>query len=169
MGLLRHRDDTPVQRFQMREKLASIGDDSWIEDEQGERLYKVDGKAMRVRETFVLEDRAGNEVARIQERKLTVRDTMKVERDDRTLATVHKALVGIRDRFSIDVEDGEDLHAKGNFVDHEYEIERDGDVIATISKRWFRVRETYGIEIREGEDVPLMLALTVALDEMSRR
>ena len=152
----------------MREKLASIGDDSWIEDDQGDRVYKVDGKAMRVRDTFVLEDRDGNEVAKIQERKLSVRDTMKVEREGRTLATVHKALVGIRDRFDIDIEDGEDLKAKGNVLDHEYEIKRDGDVIATVSKKWLRVRETYGVEIREGEDEPLLLALTVAIDKMRR-
>jgi uncharacterized protein YxjI len=153
----------------MREKLLSIGDDYWVEDEQGERAFKVNGKALRVRDTFVLEDPDGNEVAQIQERKLTVRDTMEVERDGDSLATVHKALVGIRDRFDIDVEDGEDLKARGNFVDHEYEVKRDGDVIATISKKWFRVRETYGIEIRGGEDNALLLALTVAIDAMSDR
>ncbi len=53
----------------MREKLLSIGDDYWIENDQGERAYKVDGKAFRVRKTFVLEDTSGAEVARIQERK----------------------------------------------------------------------------------------------------
>ncbi|HKH18040.1 MAG TPA: hypothetical protein VKA57_10975 [Solirubrobacteraceae bacterium] len=47
---------------------------------------------------------------------------MEIERDGRWLATVKKALVGIRDRFSIDVEGGDDLDAKGNLVDHEYEI-----------------------------------------------
>jgi uncharacterized protein YxjI len=93
---------------------------------------------------------------------------MKIERDGRTLATVHKALVGIRDRFAIDVEDGEDLKAHGNVVDHEYEIERDGDTIATISKKWFRVRDTYGVEVAAGEDEALVLALTVAIDGMSR-
>jgi uncharacterized protein YxjI len=170
MGFLRHRDEPPNgRRFQMREKLASIGDDSWIEDDQGERVYKVDGKALRVRDTFVLKDGDGNEVARIKERKVRVRDTMKVERDGRTLATVHKALVGIRDRFDIDVEHGEDLKAHGNIVDHEYEIRRDGDVIATVSKKWFRVRDTYGVEIGAGEDDALLLALTVALDEMGGR
>ncbi len=170
MGLLRNRDDAPAgRRFQMREKLASIGDDSWIEDEQGERVFKVDGKALRVRDTFILEDRDGNEVAKIQERKVHVRDTMKIERDSRTLATVHKALVGIRARFEIEVEDGEDLKAHGNIVDHEYEIKRDGDVVATVSKKWFRVRDTYGVEIGGGQDDALVLALTVALDEMSGR
>ncbi len=170
MALLRHRDDiSDGRRFQMREKLVSIGDDSWIEDDQGDRVYKVDGKAMRLRDTFILEDRDGREVAKIQERKLHVRGTMAIERDDRHVATVHKALVGIRDRFKIEVEGGEDLSAHGNFVDHEYKIERDGDSIAAISKKWFRVRDTYGVEIRRGEDEPLLLAVTVAIDQLSHR
>ena len=171
MGLLRHRDDAPAgRRFQMREKLASIGDDSWIEDDTGDRLYKVDGKALRIRETFILEDRDGREVATIQEKKLSVRDKMEIERDGHTVATIKKALISpLRERFSIDVANGPDMEAKGNIVDHEYEIERDGDTIATVSKKWFRIRDTYGIEIREGEDEPLLLAITVAIDQLSHR
>ena len=170
MGLLRHRDHGPEgRRFQMREKLVSIGDDAWIDDEQGERVYKVDGKALRMRQTFVLEDRSGNEVARIQEKKLSVRDKIKIERGGRTVATVHKALVGIRDRFAIDVDGGEDMKAHGNVLDHEYEIKRGDDVVAKISKKWFRVRDTYGVEVAAGEDDALVLALTVAIDEMGRR
>ncbi len=152
----------------MREKLLSVGDDFWIEDNGGQKVFKVDGKALRVRKTFVLEDASGNEVAHIQDRALSVRGTMKVERDGHEMATVHKALVGIRDRFDIDVNDGDDLKAKGNVLDHEYEIKRDGDVIATVSKKWVRVRETYGIEIVDGEDVALLLAIAVAIDELAR-
>src|SRR3954462_13220090 len=120
MGLLRNRDAASTHRFQMREKLLSIGDDFWIEDEDGDRVYKVNGKAMRIRDTFVLEDRDGQEVAKIQEKKLTIPDKMQIERGDRTLATIHKAMIGIRDRFDVDVEDGEDLKARGNITDHEY-------------------------------------------------
>jgi uncharacterized protein YxjI len=76
-------------------------------------------------------------------------------------------LVGIRDRFSIDLADGQELKAKGNFVDHEYELERDGNLAGRISKRWFRARETYGIEIAPGEDASLFLALTVCIDALS--
>ena len=47
MGLLRNRDDASHgRRFQTQEKLASIGGDSWIKDDQGDRVYKVDGKAL---------------------------------------------------------------------------------------------------------------------------
>jgi len=170
MGFLRHGGDEPGgERFVMREKLLAIGDDFWIENDRGERAYKVNGKAFRVRQTFVLEDSSGDEVARIQERKLSIRDKIAIERGGDTAATVHKALVGIRDRFAIDVEDGEDMKAHGNIVDHEYEIERDGDTVATISKKWFRIRESYGVDVAAGEDVPLILAITVAIDSLTTR
>ncbi len=107
------------------------------------------------------------EVAKIQERKLSVRDKVAIERDDKTVATVHKALVGIRDRFAIDVDGGADLKAHGNIVDHEYEIERDGEPVAQISKKWFRVRDSYGIEIGAGEDEALILAAVVALESLT--
>jgi uncharacterized protein YxjI len=170
MGFLRNRGDDQVgERFLMREKLLAIGDDFWIENEQGERAYKVNGKAFRVRQTFVLENASGDEVARIRERKLSIRDKIAIERGGDTAATVHKALVGIRDRFAIDVEHGDDMKAHGNVLDHEYEIERDGETVATISKKWFRVRESYGVDVAAGEDTALILAITVAIDSLTSR
>jgi uncharacterized protein YxjI len=168
MGLLRGRGEEQLgPRFRMREKLLSIGDDFWIEDEAGNRAYRVDGKAARLRETILLKDAEDREVAKIQERKLSIRDKMAIERDGETIATVHKALVGIRDRFAIDVGGGDDLKAHGNIVDHEYEIERDGETIARVSKKWFRVRDTYGVELRAGEDEGVLLAAVVALEALT--
>jgi uncharacterized protein YxjI len=170
MGFLRHRgDERSGERFVMREKLLAIGEDFWIENDQGDRVYRVNGKAFRLRQTFVLEDTSGDEVARIQERTLSIRDKIAIEREGETAATVHKALIGIRDRFAIDVEHGTDMKAHGNVVDHEYEIERDGDTVATISKKWFRVRDAYGVDVAAGEDVPLLLAITVAIDSLTTR
>jgi len=154
----------------MREKLFAIGDDSWIETDDGERTFKVNGKAMRLRSTFILETPSGEELFKIQEKKLPIRDTMEVERDGTTVATVKKAMITpLRARFAIALEGGADLNAKGNVVDHEYEIERDGQKIAEISKRWLRIRDTYGIDIAPGEDDALILAVTVCIDEMAGR
>ena len=49
MGLLRHRDDRH-ERFQIREDLISIGDDYWVEDDPGNKVFRVDGKALRFQE-----------------------------------------------------------------------------------------------------------------------
>jgi uncharacterized protein YxjI len=169
MGILRRKHDLGGTRYRMREKLFAVGDDYWIETEDGQRAFKVDGKALRIRSTFILETPSGEELFKIQERKLHIRDTMAIERSGERVATIRKALISpLRDRFSIEVEQGGALSAKGNIVDHEYEIERDGQKIAEISKRWFRVRDTYGIEVAAGEDDALILAATVCIDEMAR-
>ena len=168
MALLRRHHDMEGTRYRMRERLLSIGDDFWIDTDDDRHAFKVNGKALRVRSTFVLEAPSGEELATIRERKLRIRDTMDVERDGETVATVKKALVSpLRDRFAIHLHDGRELSAKGNVVDHEYEIERDGRTVAEISKRWFRVRDTYGIEIARGEDDALILAAAVCIDEMA--
>ena len=169
MPLLRgRRGGDEGTKYQMREKMFAIGDDFWIETDGGERVFKVNGKALRVRDTLILETPGGDELFKIQEKKLSVRDKMEIERDGHTAATVKKALVSpLRDRFSISVEGGPDLEAKGNIVDHEYKIERDGHQVAEVSKRWFRVRDTYGIEIAPDQDDALILAVTVCIDQMS--
>ena len=169
MGILRGRRDSGGTTYRMQEKLFSIGDDFWIENDSGEKAFKVNGKAFRIRDTFVLESPSGEELFTIQEKKLSIRDKMEIERDGKTVATIKKALVSpLRDRYSIEVEGGPDLEAKGNIVEHEYEFKRDGDKIAEVSKRWFRMRDTYGIEVAPDENDALILACTVCIDQMSR-
>ena len=149
----------------MREKLVSIGDDFWIENEGGQRSFKVDGKALRVRNTIVLRDVGGGELYRVQERKVPIKDTMVIERNGNRVATIQKALVTpLRDRFDVEVAGGPKLHVQGNIVDHEYRITRDGAPVATVSKRWFRVRDTYGVEVRPAEDHAFVLAVVAAID-----
>jgi uncharacterized protein YxjI len=167
MRFLHGHDGT---RYRMREKLFAIGEDYWIETENGERAFKVNGKALRARDTFVLESATGEDLFKAQKKVLHIKDTMKIERGGDTVATVKKALITpLRQRFSVELEQGGELHAKGNIVDHEYEVEQDGAKVAHVSKRWFRARDTYGIEIAPGQDDALILATVACIDEMSER
>ena len=174
MALLGRREERRDKRggdaeiFQMREKLVSFGDDYWIETNNGRRAFKVDGKVARIRDTLVIRDVTGNEVAKVQERKIAIRDTMSIERPGQPDATIKKALINpLRERFTLQADDIGEIDIHGNIVDHEYEFERDGAKIAEVSKRWLRLRDTYGVEIAAGQDVPLILAATVALDQLS--
>jgi uncharacterized protein YxjI len=40
----------------MRQKILSIGDDYWIENAEGRQVYRVDGKALRLRRTLEPQD-----------------------------------------------------------------------------------------------------------------
>ena len=163
------RFDSEATRYQMRQRMFSIGDDYTIENDRGEHVFKLDGKALRVRKTILFKDMDGRELVKIQERMLHVRDSMEIEGPDgKRLAMVHKALITpLRERWIAKLQDGPDLHAQGNFVDHEYTIERDGDKVAEVSKRWFRVRDTYGVEVAPGENDILILAATAVIDTMA--
>jgi len=155
--------------YQMRQKMVSIGDDFWIENDHGQKVFKVDGKALRVRQTLILEDARGGELYKIQERMLRVKDSMEVE-DARgaRVAMVKKALITpIRERWVVNVKGGPDLEVQGNILDHEYTIGEGRDKIAEVSKKWFRLRDTYGVEIDAGQDDALILAVAVCIDEMA--
>jgi uncharacterized protein YxjI len=128
-------------RYLLREKLLTLGDDFWIENDRGERIFLVDDKVLRVR------------------------DTMAIERGGDKVATVKKALITpLRDRFTVELEDGGRLEVEGDILDHEYQMTRDGIPVANISKRWFRVRDTYGVAVTPGQDDALVLAVTVCID-----
>ena len=141
------RGGTGPTHYRMRQKLVSIGDDYSID--QGERVFKVNGKALRARKTLIFEDSHGTELLKIQERVARVRDTMEIEDPGgHTVATVKKALITpLRDRWAVNVADGPDLDVKGNIVDHEYTIEDGRSTVAEVSKKWFRVADTYGVEV----------------------
>jgi uncharacterized protein YxjI len=155
--------------YEMRQKLVSIGDDYWIRNDRGERVFKVDGKALRVRQTLVFEDAQGHELAKIQERMLRVRDTMDIEGPGgETVASVRKAMIApLRERYTVNVRGGPDLTVQGNILDHEYTIGDGREKLAEVSKRWFRVADSYGVEVESGGDEALVLAVTAAIDEMS--
>ena len=47
--------------------MISIGDDYVIENDRGEQVFELDGKALRIRKTILFEDMAGRELCKIQE------------------------------------------------------------------------------------------------------
>src|SRR5512136_1022030 len=156
-------------RYQMRQKMVSIGEDCWIGNEQGQRVFKVDGKALRVRQTLIFEDAQGHELAKIQERMLRIKDSMEIEGPNgEQLAMVKKALITpLRERWVVKIKGGPDLDVQGNILDHEYTIEEGRRKVAEVSKKWFRLRDTYGVEIDPGQDDALILAVAVCIDEMA--
>ena len=156
-------------RYQMRQKLVSIGDDFYIKNEAGQNVFKVDGKVLRVRDLLVFKDMQGNKLCQVQERMLRIKDSMAIEDGDgKQIAEVKKALITpLRDRWTVKIKDGPDLDVQGNILDHEYEIKEGRRKVAQVSKKWFRVRDTYGVEVAPDQEDVIILAITVALDNMA--
>jgi uncharacterized protein YxjI len=156
-------------KFMMRERMFAIGEDYWIEDETGQRAFLVDGKALRLRQTFELKDAGGEVLTVIKKKMISVRDTMVVERDGDAVAKVRKKLISpLRHRMTIELADGQEWTATGDIIEKNYEIESEEGVVARTSRKWFRIRESYGIEI-DHPDVPLVISVAVAVEELAEK
>lgn len=152
-------------RFLVRDRLLGFGDDYWIEDQDGNKVFLVDGKAMRLRDTFELKDTQGRVLINIHQKMFALRDTMIIERDGDTLATVkRKRLSLLRNHYRVSLVDGTELDVSGKILDREFAIDFEGELLAQISRRWLHIRETYGVDIvRDEADPALLIAVAVCV------
>ncbi|MFF2504249.1 LURP-one-related/scramblase family protein [Streptomyces sp. NPDC058067] len=158
-------------RYEVRERLFAVGEDYWIEDEQGHKAYLVDGKAMRLRDTFQLKGPDGRVLIDIHEKMFALRDTMVIERGDEALARIkRKRLSLLRNHYRVELVDGTGLDVSGKILDREFVVEYDGEMLAHISRRWLRVRDTYGVDvIREDADPALLIAIAVCVIHLAEK
>ncbi len=155
-------------RYLLREKLLSLGDDFWIQDDAGKQVYRVDGRAFTLlREKLVIKDAAGHELGFLREKLISLRKAYEIHRDGRHVATVRKDLFNLfRCRFTVDVPGPDDYEAQGSFLDHEYTFTRQGRTVATVSKKWLSLRDAYSVDIASDEDDVLLLASAVVIDQI---
>lgn len=160
-----------ASRFQMRQKMISIGDDYWIENEDGDRVFHVDGKALRLRDTFELKGPDGRVLIDIRKKMFALRDTMVIERDGGPLAKIRrKRLSLLRNHYRVELVDGTELDVSGKILDREFAVEYDGELLADISRRWLRVRDTYGVNVvREDADPALLVAVAVCVIHLAEK
>ncbi|MEV8364202.1 LURP-one-related/scramblase family protein [Streptomyces niveus] len=158
-------------KYLVRDKIFAIGDDYWIEDEQGRQAFLVDGKALRLRDTLELKDPQGRVLVTLRQKLLSLRDAMTIERDGEPLATIRKKRLSLlRNHYRVALADGTELDVSGRILDHEFAIEYDGELLAHVSRRWFRVRETYAVDvIRDDADTSLLIAVTVCVIRMAEK
>jgi uncharacterized protein YxjI len=155
-------------RYLVQERLFHIKADFWIEDEDGNKVFVVDGKALSLRETFELKDASGQLRARIHKKLLAVRETMTIEDGGGVVAKVKPAFFSpFKHRYEIDMADGTKLEAVGNFRDKDWTI-HDGhkEVVGRISRQWFRIRDTYGVEVGPDGDDAIIIAIAVCIDRI---
>ena len=162
------RGEESSHRYRLRQKLVSFGDDYWIENALGQRVFFVDGKAFRLREHLGFKDMQGNELLAIQEKVMRIKDTYSIYRKGNEFATVKKVLITpLRQRFDVHVAGAENMEVEGNILDHEYEIHEGRKRMSEVSKKWFHLAGTYGVDIVPGANDILILAITVIIDMMT--
>jgi uncharacterized protein YxjI len=149
----------------MKQKLFSWGDKFRIQNEAGQDMFLVNGRAFSLGNKLAFEDLEGNELAFIQQKLLSWGPTYEIYHAGQLAAIVKKELFTFfRCRFMIDVPGPDDLEAEGSFTDMEYAFTRGNQTVALVSKKWFSWADTYGVDIADDQDDVLILASTVVID-----
>ena len=158
-----------AQTFVLNQKLMSLSGDLWIDDANGNHAFAVDGKALALRRTLILQDPAGNPLYEVNQSLVHLHQTFEIKRGEQIVAMIQKAMLNILgDHFTVSMSDGKSLAVTGDWIEREFHVTRGGagsDVIFA-SRRLLAIRDCYGIQAAPGFEVPLALAIVVALEQM---
>jgi len=153
--------------YVLNQKLMSISGDLWIDDSAGNHAFMVDGQALHLRRTLVLQDPTGKPLYEINQSLAHVHKTFEIKGGEAVVATIQKALVNILgDHFTVDLAGGDQLKVTGDWISREFHITRGGSDVIFASRRLLAIRDSYGVQIAPGFDVPFGLAIVIALEQM---
>ena len=151
--------------FDASEVPQSWGDDFTIQDEPGQDVFFVDGKAFSLGEPALVPGHAGQrtgvhppEVARLGP------DLRDYSRGSSGRSSRRRCSPSSTAPSAWTCPAPTTWRPGATSPTTSTQFERGGDTVATVSKRWFSWTDTYGVEIAEGEDDILILASTVVID-----
>lgn len=151
-------------KYILNQKLISLGDDFYIEDENGKEAFKVDGKLFSIGEKLWFKDSNGNKIYKLKEKLIKLTDTYIIEKDNQEYAKIHKKMFNLfREKFEIKTNFGI-IEAKGNFIDYDFKFYLDKKEIAQVSKKFISIRDKYVVEINSFKEPELILACVVIID-----
>jgi uncharacterized protein YxjI len=158
-----------VNRYIMRQRLFAIGQDFFINNAAGEPVFKIDGKVRLVKESLKFRDIQGNLLYQLDEKVLRIRESFNIlNPNGQVAARVYNAIFDpMRERFKIEIPGHEDLMTRGKVIWAQYDILRGSQPVGKISKQFSWIgRDQYAVDVLEGEDDCLILAITVVIDMM---
>ena len=158
-----------INRYIMRQRMVALGQDFTINNYAGQPCFRIDGKVRLVKESLKFRDMQGNLIYKLDEKVLRIRESFNIlDANDRVVAKVHNAIVDpLRERFTIELSDGETMTTMGKVIWAQYDISRGGHQVAKISKQFSWIgRDQYVVDVVQGENDLLILAITVVIDMM---
>jgi uncharacterized protein YxjI len=158
-----------VNRYIMRQRIFALGQDFTIDNAAGQPVFKIDGKVRLIKESLKFRDMQGNLLYQLDEKVLRIRESFDILKPNRQVAArVHNAIVDpLRERFTIEIPGGQDMMTMGKVIWAQYDILRGRQPVGKISKQFSWIgRDQYVVDVVKGEDDCLILAITVVIDMM---
>lgn len=100
-----------INRYIMRQRVFAIGQDFYINNAAGQPVFKIDGKVRLIKESLKFRDMQGNLLYQLDERIIRIRESFDILKANGQLAAkVHNAILDpLRERFTIEIPGSQNL------------------------------------------------------------
>ena len=156
-------------KIYVRNKLTSIGGSSKVLDENKEPIYKVKGKVFSITRKKRICDLDGNVLYRVRNKywHLFLKSAFIYDADGEKVATVKRKLAFKNDYSVQGTED--EIKIDGTIWGWNFKVIKNGQLLGTIKRNFTLFADAFEIEIDNPEDAPFMIALVIAIDNITDR
>lgn len=153
----------------IRNKWVSVGGSSVIQDAEGNDVMKVKGKVFSFTRKKFLTDLEGNTKYVIRNKfwRLFTYRAFILDAEEKVKATVRRKIFSLRDRYFVTSDLG-NLEVVGNILQFNYRILLDGKEIGHVARK-ISLRDSFVLTIDDGFDPEFMVALVIAIDNITDR
>ena len=152
-------------KYAIKKRFFALGNDYDILDEDGQKVFFVNGKVFSIGNKLQFEDMNGEVLFRIRQKVLSWGATYLIEQNEQVVATLHKKMFTFFScQYHLQDTDEATLEIRGDFFEHEYLFLLDGHEVASVSKKWFSFKNTYGVDIDAQMNPLLVLATVIVVD-----
>ena len=153
----------------IRNKLISLGGSSKVLDENKEPLMNVKGKIFSITKKKFIYDKEGNLLYKVRNKwfKFINHAAFIYDAEGNKIATVKNSYWSLRGKYMV-TDYSDEITIEGKFFNLTSTIYKNGEVMGTIRRDLSLANDYFTLEADE-QDIPFLVALVIALDNISDR
>lgn len=154
-----------MEKLYIKQKVFKITDHYAVIDENNNEIYYVDQDFKLFGNTVHVSDRNYNELFTINKVILTWLPKYNIEFTDGRLIEIKENFAFFKKSLEISSADF-DLDVKGDYLSLNFKIFNNNDLIGEVEKAWLSWGDTFELTVYDESYRDLVLALTIAVDDI---
>ena len=157
-------------KLTIKNKFFTIGGDSKVLDEQEKEIYKVKGKPFSITKKKRICDLEGNVLFVVRNKYWTFmkKTCIIYNADEEEVLRVYRGDWQLANRYNVEGYKDE-MQILGKYFRLGYDVLVNNEKKARIERVWkfFALGDTFTLETQDQQNIPLYIALTIAIDNIS--
>ena len=154
-------------RLIIKNKWISLKGSSFVKDEQGNDVMKVEGKFFTWTRKKFIKDLEGNTAYVVRNKfwKFIHYQAYIMDKDENIISHVVRKAFSLHDHYDLDSPYGK-IVFRGNILGYDYHIYLNDEEVGHVG-RHFSLRDSFVLDLKDGLDEKFFVALLIAMDNIT--